>query len=365
MLRILQSRVIRIGTLYVLFLTCAVVLLVRILGAETILVYANKVKPYSGVLQEAFCRGAIEDNTLKTIICFGDSNFFCPATEQEAGDELSGHIGGLLRDALRQEDPAENMNFVEWAYRGAAAFDYYCLFYRALSLSPDLVIIPVNWRAFSTTWIKNDMLYHPELSAFVPVFRDFSYNNDDMLRQRGITAGDHILYRVSFLSLYPIGIKEWVLDSNHIWFRGNEESPGIKEKSRPKPLFLGPHRLRGFFPMEVESSNERLTELNILAMTASREKVETLFFIWPLDKQYLSEIGLLDEEALARSKRKVEAEMCQPHVHFVDLSDLLDHQYFFDSQGHCTLQGRELIARALCPEVAKILNNQQKRSTAR
>ncbi|UCD57550.1 MAG: hypothetical protein JSV16_00115 [Candidatus Hydrogenedentota bacterium] len=42
------------------------------------------------------------------------------------------------------------------------------------------------------------------------------------------------------------------------------------------------------------------------------------------------------------------------NVHFLDLSNLLDHDSFHDWYSHCTVEGRRKIAEALVPKVLDI-----------
>ncbi len=109
--------------------------------------------------------------------------------------------------------------------------------------------------------------------------------------------------------------------------------------------------------MEVAASNPTFISLCGFADAASRRGTKVLFFIWPLDYEFLAEFGVFDDAALERSKELIMKATDKEDIYFVDLSGLLEHQYFFDKHGHCLVSGRRKIADALAPKVMQILQS--------
>ncbi len=75
-----------------------------------------------------------------------------------------------------------------------------------------------------------------------------------------------------------------------------------------------------------------------------------------IDQERFEKIGHLDKKSLAKSKKLIAEAVDEESIYFVDLSNLLEHKYFFDNNGHCVIEGRRKIAKALAPKVAEILN---------
>jgi len=107
--------------------------------------------------------------------------------------------------------------------------------------------------------------------------------------------------------------------------------------------------------MKVTPSNPQLIGLSALTAVASERGAKVLVFIWPVDRKNLAEAGIFDEEVFAESKELILQTAEKENIYFLDLSGLLDHRFFNDGEGHCTLEGRRRIAGALAPEIARIL----------
>jgi len=123
--------------------------------------------------------------------------------------------------------------------------------------------------------------------------------------------------------------------------------------------------LAAWFPMQVSNNNPRVVSLSALARVASEHGVKVLFYVWPLDLEYLIELGALDTGALENSRHVIMEAARKENVYFLDLSDFLGHEYFRDPYGHCKQEGQEKIARKLAEETLEILNGNMSLSKAR
>ncbi len=324
-----------------------------IAGEKPVLKHASKVKPYAFFLHGRFHPTAV-DSSQPTIICLGDSNCF--------------GLWRMFRRALERQGAHREVNVRDWVYGGAAMFDYYCMFHRARKFSPDLVIVPINWRSFGSFWLSKTLFFHPELSAFVPLGERFPPEYEDPLDLRKVSPTSHLRFKIFLFQIYPLGIKMWVRDGLHKALRdflaGESGSETVKRQSRPtgkkKRVFLKkPNYFKNNFPMRVGPDNLTYRTLRSFGYSASRQETKVLFFIWPLDQEHFADVGMLQKDKLQQSIQNIE-EATMVHaaenIYFLDLSELLGHEYFHDSAGHCTRAGRRKIAAALASKVREILN---------
>lgn len=129
-----------------------------------------------------------------------------------------------------------------------------------------------------------------------------------------------------------------------------KEGPSLRRKEELEWLNLE-------FPMTIADSKPTLRTLCVLANVASEQKTKVLFYVWPLDQDFLEKFGVLDKPALERSIQRIADSTRTENTHSMDLSDLLENKYFHDNFGHCTVEGRRKIAEALAPTVLNILND--------
>lgn len=90
-------------------------------------------------------------------------------------------------------------------------YNYYCMFYEAEKPSPNLIIIPINWASFCLLWANNEDLFRPEISAFAPFSPDLGPGCQNPIRLRGINPMRQLEYKLRIMSVYPKGMKLWVL----------------------------------------------------------------------------------------------------------------------------------------------------------
>jgi len=364
-------------------LVAPIVLCVIFIGPKTILEYASESKPYSILLDptsyEALPSG--EDST--RIICFGDSNYFYPPHEKPSTDSADTYMSNLLYEEVSNRSNFRDLGISQRAFASAGMFDFYCMAYEALEFSPDLIIVPINWRSFGVDewdtfgneWMEGSYWFHPELSALAPLRDGLSANYENPVRFRGITAAKQLQYKISFYTLYPIGIKAWALENAKSLLAAlredmNPSAFAAEERVATEPRPPAPVRKAGrakikktldkdalaAFPMKIEDSHLTYRCLAPLANVASRRGTKILFYVWPVDQEYLEKVGRLDKSSFEQSKKLLREAVDQENVYFADLSGLLEHKDFYDNLGHCMVEGRQKIAQALAPEIIDILN---------
>lgn len=324
-----------------------------LVGEKPVLKHATKIKPYAFFLHGRF-HPTVPNNNQSTIICLGDSNCF--------------GLWRMLGRALKKQGIQREVIVRDWVYGGAAMFDYYCMFHRARRFSPDIVIIPINWRSFSSVWLGKTLFFHPELTAFVPLGEQFPPEYENPLELRNISSTKHLKFKMLLFRVYPLGIKMWardgIRDALRKFLSGDTESETTSRRSRrtgkrERAFFEGPKYVRHNFPMRITHDNLTFRTLRSLAYSASQQETKILFFIWPLDQEHFADVGILRKDELERSIQYVREAItahATENIYFMDLSGFLGHQYFRDSGGHCTFAGRRKIAGALASKVRQILD---------
>ena len=350
---------IKIAIYCLLYLITVTVLGSRLLGRKTIVAHARLVRPYwvtfsvePSQLERSSYGGSSDGGTKGTrIFSFGDSNAFFPE-----GDDSD--LAVLLQDAISAMPGAPALTVFKWHYKGASTFDYYCMFYGAMKYSPDLILVSLNWLNFQDDYVR--FHFHPEMSMFVPLREWVSSGYQKPLSLRSISPVKHFQYKLSRFSLYPMGIRAWGRENMRACLEEFIGSTGAAVQSTrrvdnsfgPKPTGY-----RWSFPMELTDSNLTLQTLSSLVHVASKREATVLFYIWPLDYEYLEEHGSMDRTALEQSKQVILHTLKKKNVYLADLSFLLEHEYFYDRWGHCTKRGRERIADALAPKILEILRD--------
>ncbi len=363
-------------------LVAPTVLCFVLVGPQTILEYAGKSRPYSVLLDPASYQTLEEREDSTKIVCFGDSNYFYPPHKSPKAGQESTYLPTFLHEELSASEQLSDVVISQRAFASAGMFDYYCMVYEAMKFSPDLILIPINWRSFGINeWdlFGMDMMesfnwYHPELSALVPFRSELSPGQEDPIRANGITLTKRMEYKLSLYALYPIGMKAWALENAKSLFAAARENLNpsafaaqetvdfppdapVIETSLPKPGAHVPTReLEIDFPMTVESSNMTYRSMAPLAHIASKRDTKILFFIWPLDQEYFEQVGHLDRSSLEESKKLIASAVDEENIYFLDLSNMLGHEDFFDQYGHCLVEGRHKVAKALAPKIENILS---------
>ena len=351
-------RPIKIIGFYAFFMAISLLLCIWIVGNKPILSHASKSKPYAVLLQQRFYTPSLWQKKTTTIICFGDSN--CTK------------LWSLFRRSVKKQDLQEEVRIGDWAYPGTDMYDYYCLLHRANKFSPDLVIIPINWRAFGRAWGVQKLRF-PELSAFVPLREQFLPEYENPLESLHISPSEHLKNKLLLFQVYPLGIKMWARDSLRGAFpelgRSEEERivagvRSLRYRKQARAFNRNPDHYKTRFPMKLTYENPMLRAFRSLANSASRHETEILFFVWPLDQELFAELGILDKDGIEQSRQiLLEASKANTagNIYFLDLTDFLEHKYFKDSGGHCTIAGRRKIAEAIARKAYEILHQGSER----
>jgi hypothetical protein len=368
-----KSTPIKIGICYTAFLLLAMLSCIWIVGTHTILKHAGKSKPYSELRINfsywdlLVANAKKDDSGSARIICFGDSHSFFPPDKSANEGDFNSHIPGLILKAIENHLSSKTLSISEWAYPGAnITFDYYCLFFKAVRVSPDLIIIPIDWAYLGFDWIEGPQFFHPELAAFVPLYERLTSDYTNPLNTRNISLARHLGYKLNIFSLYLVGIKNWALEITKLSSLRTTQTSGFwmnpKDRAPPdkKAKDNGPKAIASSYPMIIQSSHPSISGLHALAIAAAKHEARVLFYIDPVDCEYLRTMGAFDKNAFDLS-RKIIAEAIGAHekenVFFLDLSDSLEHDYFFDSSGmHYTIEGRQRIASMLAPKILDILS---------
>jgi hypothetical protein len=273
----------------------------------------------------------------------------------------------MFRKAVEEQNLQGKVRIGDWAYPGTDMFDYYCLFHRATKFSPDLIIIPINWRSFGRAWVKRQMRF-PELSAFVPFGEEFLPEYENPLESLNITPFEHLKNKMFLFHIYPLGVKMWARDSLEGAFPklGTSEEEqiiagirSVRYREKGRSFLKNPKHYKSRFPMRLTDENPMLRTLRSLAYSASQRETKVLFFIWPLDQELFADLGILDKDGIEQSRQiLLEASKANTaeNIYFVDLADFLEHKYFKDSGGHCTIKGRRKIARVLASKALEVLS---------
>jgi hypothetical protein len=370
-----------LGIKYVIFLFLAMALCIWGLGTETVLMSAMASKPYSVLLHDSHFFSLIteyhesdarDDEGAKRVICFGDSNSFYPPDHLVPRNVNRGvHLSGLLYESIgKSEREPPKMTFSEWSYVGATMFDYYCLFYEAEQFEPDLILVPITWFTFGSAWLDHHEYYRLELSALAPIRSELPEDYENPIRSEGISAVNQLEYKLDLYSLFPVGIKFWIRDGLRAFFYPQVEYEMFRPLDEPnQPVEDAPTDERSetggfpphwpavhtYFPMSVETSNPAMRDMRALAHVASSRGTKILFFVWPVNVEYVEGVGALDKAEMMRTREFIEDWVKRENIYFADFTEMLGREYFFDRQGHLTIEGRRKVARALLPKVVEIL----------
>jgi hypothetical protein len=369
-----KSTPITIGIYYLAWMATGALLCIRLAGMQTILTYAVESKPYA-VLFTEYCNQDLSDTDASAkVVCFGDSTSFLPPDYTAFTGDYEVHMHGLIRAALNPRATWPAPKFSEWAFPAASMYDYYCMYYKALESSPDLIVVPINWICFGSHFIDDPRWFHPELSALTPVRGELSPQVDP-IRTRGISVSKQLEYRIYLHLICAIGIKNFVLKNVRSLLDVHSQNAILsKQLAKQKKTAarlpaettenkrtesqspdMDKQEPNSYFPMRIESSNPTFQSLCALADVASKRKTKLLLYVWPMDQEFLAHIGIMDKSEFERSKQLIIKATQKENVYFMDLSNLLRHGYFSDPFGHCTVEGRRRIAAALAPKVAEIL----------
>jgi len=346
----------RVGVYYLAMLATAIILCCQF---DSLPRFASNIKPYSFLYSEKTTDMLNSDDQIE-VIYLGDSTLFCPPhLRMDEGDPRS-HTPELLDDILATQEHQLKINVTGWAFPAARMYHYYCLFYKAIEFSPDLLIIPINWNFLGDA---EELL---ELCALAPLSDDPALAGSlrsmgNPLRFKGISWIRQIQYKLEFFWIYPIGLKEMVRSKINTVIRNNaDESDGAFDKKRipPERWWADDQRvIEGFYPLHISEKYEGYYFTQVLAYIGARHGVKILFYITPINYGYLDSAGYLDREAIEASKRLFMMATRGPGIYGFDFSEILSEEDFWDvlPNDHYEVSGRKKITEKLAPTVLKIL----------
>lgn len=350
---------------FVVSLVIGMTVCIWMVGEQTLLKYASAGRPSLVVYSGSDFVEPDAGRKSTGIICFGDSNFLYPPDVMRNEENVDAYMGETIRQAVMKETGRNDVKTLDWSFAGADMFHYYCMFFKARKRTPDLIIIPLNWRTLGSEWLTTTTDYHRELSGLAPFRGRLTPGSADPFRLKGITLSEQLQHKSFYWLFYPSGFKSWVLDIARPLSKVDNkrenilQEPGM-DKTAAREGKRGNfkqqlERLKENYPMNITSSNPQLVGLSALTAIASEYGAKVLVFIWPVDRKHLAKARIFDEAPFAESKQLILQKTEKENIFFMDLSDLLDHQFFYDGMGHCTLEGRQKIAGVLAPEIARIL----------
>lgn len=302
--------------------------------------HAEHIKPYSGLVGSGTSLRPARDKNRMRILFLGDSSLFAPLHTKDDPRPTP----GLLEEILsRDKDLGMQIEVTAWSFLGAHMFHYYCMLDRAAKASPDLIIIPIDW-----VFLKKDSNRFPEMSGMVPLFmRNPAGVNP--LRLKGISPFRHMWYEFSIYFVYPIGLRAWAQDSP-------EEAP--LERELQKIRDGGKNFLNEHYPMDISDTDENCLILKEIVDFCMSKNLNVLFYISPINCEYLQSIGHFDGGKFEASKKVLMRITKGKGIYCVDLSELLSDDDFWDMRMHYFSPGRKKVAESLAPKVLEILSRQ-------
>jgi hypothetical protein len=349
-------KILLLASSYIFWLIALTASLLMSVDRDSFLKYAMDTKPYSAIFQKEALAINHEANH-PTLICFGDSCYYFPNDRRLNFRNFDRHIPGLLSQQLNRAGSESSIKVVEWAYPGAGLkFDYYCMFFRAKTYKPDLILIPINWRSFSHGWLIQEV-DHPELCSFVPLRARLTPEIDDFLRENGISLIKHLESKLTIFAFYVTGMKLSVKEKLlHPSAGENEKKEGNNEADlQMEQQMMDLDVLVYNYPSSLNASNPTLRGFTAFLEEASRNRQKVLFYIYP---ELLQTSDLYKRAAFDASKERL-IELVKKHnsnsIQIYDLFELLPHDLFYDQWGHFTLEGRRKLAEALAPKVREMI----------
>jgi hypothetical protein len=161
------------------------------------------------------------------------------------------------------------------------------MFYKALDYSPDLIIIPINWRMFGPDLLEDKTYFNPELSGFVPLRSELPPGYMDPVRSSGISTLSQAQYKTHRVTLYLMGMKLWGREKAKAYYTRLMKALGnpVKEQrfrgygTRARRFSANAETMSRLYPMEISESNVTHRRLQALAYVISKHDTKVLFFI--------------------------------------------------------------------------------------
>jgi hypothetical protein len=328
------------------------------IGPQTALKYAVKIAPYAVIYHNRPARAA-NASTGRLIFYFGDSSVAPPPWARTDTPRIPAVLEDVLADSYPELGP---VTVVDWSFAGARLFHYYCLLFEAADYSPDLIIIPINWRNLGPrSWESEERFSFRELGALVPLSECTTSAEKAILRREGISAPKRFFSPLTQPVLCIKGLKTWGRIRLGL---ESEEDPAARllEGLRSDETIIdrfGDKQLFEQYTLEVSTSNPHLETLRLLAETATRRRNVLLFYITPIHIDEMRQRKPFDPFIFADSVVRLANTTTFGTSFCLSLVSLLRETDFIDCFEHYTPEGNRTIARALAPEVRKLLVTSQ------
>jgi hypothetical protein len=280
-----------------------------------------------------------------------------------------------LEKSLSDKYGKDRVEIIQWAFSGASMFHYYCFVCKAEQYSPDLIVIPINFRTFGSHWVKGlrtgrkkDQLLYNELLVFAPLrerFSDDVYSINDL---QGFTIFDRISLEANFWeAYYLLGFKLWAKDTLCLlFFNSSPELDRINRENMAKQeateawaeSFENAERSEEFFeslyPMELPSDNMQLRLYATLVDALYRRQIPFMFYVSPINTQEMNGSGVFDDVKFDKIIEQMKEIAVSKGGIFLDVSRLLSDEQFGLLE-HYTPEGARIVAQSIQPEIEQIL----------
>jgi hypothetical protein len=319
---------------------------VHVIGKPEILEYSATVKPYSRVFQS---RTMLRDGSRKSsplIFFFGDSSVAQPPWAEKD----SPGICSILEAELKKSRPdLKDFSLIEWSFPGSRPFHYYCMLFEAQRYSPDLLVIPINWRILGPVRYEwNRRFAFPELSATVPLNERALPSGRSVMHIEDISLKRHLSYLPLQPMLYVTGLKLWL--RTFLGIDDGESSAGPAHLPAGAEEIISSISDRQLFRQYVNSldgDNAQMDTLSALVEASSRQGINLLFYITPIHMYEMRRRPDYDPERFKESIGRVVQTVTSDHSRCLDLSGLLDKEDFIDNFEHYAPSGNRRIALAI------------------
>jgi len=340
---------------HVLSLLCVLVVALLAIGKSSILECSAKTKPYAVVFQTRNLLGRANQASDRLIIFFGDSSVAQPPwAERDAPD-----IPTILQHELRKGHPEfGEVSVVTGAFNGARMFHYYCLLFEAEKYSPDLVIIPINWRSLgpkSPEWREKYPFF--ELSALVPLGERTFESGERIFQLEDIPPSRQLMYSLHRPLLYLRGLRMWTRIKLGMESKEEPLSSRVKELPTAEVMIglFSDEELFRTYANEIAGDNSQLAILRSLVETSNRRGLKVLFYITPIHAQEMRRRPRFRVPTLWESiGRVVQAATSETSI-CLNLLELLGAEDFIDFYEHYKPEGNRMIATALVPGVQELI----------
>lgn len=267
------------------------------------------------------------------VLFFGDSVNFCFAPQDEDKGSIASFVGILV--------PEVNLSVFDGRAFHLGVFNAYCRFLAKQAVRPDVILVPVNLRSFSTHWIEQPGWQFKDLQRYLR-------RNDAWLRLLMRPGRAFQLLKDSDKT-WPEFMSEPVYNGKiEVGVVSNYLGSQYDEPDREKTI----RKIEFYYMQQVVAENSRLHDLDSLASWGEAQSAPIVFYVSPVDWQACD--GILGEEFSLQIRRNVQQikECLQTHGYPVlDLSEaLLSDSFYYRSpypDEHLNEKGRREVARRL------------------